>query len=1069
MSIAKQIESSVFNAADIFKPNFIDRPLAEIRQLISLVYQYDESQWLKQLLDVARPDQHQLKQITDRTTQLVIDVRKRDDAIHMIDALLLQYSLDTKEGILLMCLAEALLRIPDNQTADALIRDKLGAADWRQHLSQSDSLLVNASTWGLMLSGKIVKVDRKEDGTADGVISKLVSKMGEPMLRQAINQSMKIMGQHFVLAPAIDLALKRGKSYRDKGYTYSFDMLGESALTKADADRYLTDYLKAIEMVAADKTGNGQQPRPTISIKLSALHPRYEVGQRKRVMSELFDSVITLIKKARPLGVGITMDAEEADRQEIFLDLFQKLYQDPAAKGWGNFGLVVQSYNKQALPILGWLAALAKQQGDRIPLRLVKGAYWDAEIKHCQQLGLSSYPVYTRKESTDLAYLACAKFLLSQPVQNLIYSQFASHNAHTVASVLSMAGDFRDFEFQRLHGMGDGLYNTVLEQEKVNIRIYAPVGSHKDLLPYLVRRLLENGANSSFVHRLVDANTPVNTLTVHPAQRLDQLVEQNLPLNNEQIPMAQDLFSDRKNSLGVNIEIESQWHSFKQKVDQFLTAAPISKGPIINGQMVSGGETVSVECPWNPSRPVGRLTYATTEQIEQAITIASNASQSWNFTPVAHRAALLNKLADALEDNLHELVAICHLEAGKTIQDGIDEVREAVDFCRYYANQAIEKFAPISLPGPTGESNELYLTGRGVFGCISPWNFPLAIFLGQVTAALAAGNCVVAKPAEQTSLVAVRAVELMQQVGFPAGVIQLLPGTGAEVGARLSSDDRINGLAFTGSTATAKAINLAIAQREGAIVPLVAETGGQNAMIVDSTALPEQVVRDAIDSAFASAGQRCSALRVMFVQADIADRVIELLSGAMAQLKVGDPSLHSTDLGPVIDQRAFDGLQQHIQQMKTEAKLIAETPLDSSLQGHFVAPVAFEIDRISQLKKEHFGPILHLVRYQASELNQIIDSINNTGYGLTLGIHTRNEYTAQAIEKAARVGNSYINRNQIGAVVGVQPFGGQGLSGTGPKAGGPNYLTRFCVEKTCSINTTAAGGNADLLGLGSHD
>ncbi|WP_062262981.1 bifunctional proline dehydrogenase/L-glutamate gamma-semialdehyde dehydrogenase PutA [Endozoicomonas arenosclerae] len=1054
----------MFEANSVFKPEFIQESPAKLWKAISPQYSVDESAWLAQLVDLARPEPQQLAAVTRRATELVEQVRAREDSIHMIDSMLLQYSLDTREGILLMCLAEALMRIPDSETADALIRDKLSVAEWEKHLKQSDSLLVNASTWGLMLTGKVVTLDKSEDGRPGNVIGRLVKKMGEPVIRQAVNQAMKIMGEHFVLGRTIEEALKNGRKPREKGYTYSFDMLGEAALTARDAEKYLASYMAAVKSVGQEKKSDGYKgPRPTVSIKLSALHPRYEVANEARVLKELFDSVLGLIRTAKSLNVGITIDAEEQDRLELSLKLFEKLYRHPECQGWGGFGLVVQAYGKRALPVLAWLAALSKEQGDEIPVRLVKGAYWDSEIKLCQQAGFSGYPVYTRKEATDVAYLVCARFLLSEPVKGAIYPQFATHNAHTVASILSMA-EHDSFEFQRLHGMGDALYNTVLDQEKSHVRIYAPVGSHKDLLPYLVRRLLENGANSSFVHRLVDAKTPVVDLVHHPVS----VLEKHSSLANDRIPLPVDIFGeDRVNSMGVNIDIESQWQPFSESVQKFMTKT-WHKGPVISGQQVETDKAVEVHCPYQLSELAGRLHYAGEKEVDQAIAAAHKAFDGWNQTAVETRAQSLEKLADLLEANCEELVALCHKEAGKTIHDSVDEVREAVDFCRYYANQAREKFSePQLMPGPTGESNELYLTGRGVFLCISPWNFPLAIFLGQVTAALASGNTVVAKPAEQTSLIAVRAVELMLEAGVPADAIQLITGEGKDIGTQLTSDPRIAGVAFTGSTQTARLINQTLAMREGAIVPLIAETGGQNAMIVDSTALPEQVVTDVVQSAFASAGQRCSALRVLYVQEDIADRIEDLLVGAMAELQVGNPSLHETDLGPVISDVALKGLQSHVDRMKQEARLIAEVDLGAECnEGYFIAPVAFEIDSISQLDKEQFGPILHVVRYKASELEKVIQEINATGYGLTLGVHSRNEATSSYIEQSLKVGNAYINRNQIGAVVGVQPFGGQGLSGTGPKAGGPHYLYRFATERTRSINTTAVGGNATLLSLG---
>ncbi|MBR9829810.1 MAG: bifunctional proline dehydrogenase/L-glutamate gamma-semialdehyde dehydrogenase PutA [Oceanospirillales bacterium] len=1045
----------MFKAIDALHPGLIEQPLSALWEQISPLYAIDESRWLRELMALAEPSAEQIRAAESCATRLIEQVRADDGAIHMIDALLLEYSLDTREGILLMCLAEALMRIPDADTADALIRDKLSVADWKSHLSSSDSLLVNASTWGLLLTGKVVTMDEREDGTPSGVINRLVNRMGEPLIRKVMQQAMKIMGHQFVLGRSINEAMKRGSNYREKGYTYSFDMLGEAALTRADAGKYLNDYSRAIDFVGNYHDKKAKGPKPSVSIKLSALHPRYEPGQEEQVMEQLFETVLKLIRQARALDVAITIDAEEADRLELSLQLFQKLYQHPDCKGWGGFGLVVQAYSKRALPVLIWLAALAKQQGDVIPMRLVKGAYWDSEIKLCQQKGLDGYPVYTRKESTDVAYLACARFLLSNHVKGLIWPQFASHNAHTVATIMTEA-QHDQFEFQRLHGMGDALYDRVLEQAGVAVRIYAPVGNHKDLLPYLVRRLLENGANSSFVHRLVDARCPISDLIEHPWLTLNK----RNPLHNPYIPLPRDIYGQqRANSRGPNIEIACEWTPFSEKVNQWLEHQWLG-GPIINGQRIETGHVVAVNAPYDHRHHTGQIHFAEAAHVAEAVQVASDGFADWHTTPVGIRTQALMRLADLLEEHLEELVALCHQEAGKTIQDGIDEVREAVDFCRYYALQANDLFsAPLTRTLADGNTHQLIRDGRGVFVCISPWNFPLAIFLGQVTAALAAGNTVVAKPAEQTSLIACRAVEMMLEAGIPGSAIQLLPGTGAQVGGPLTADARIAGVAFTGSTETARLINRTLAARDCAPVPLIAETGGQNAMIIDSTSLPEQVVQDAVQSAFASAGQRCSALRVLCVQKDIADRVIDLLKGAMAEQKTGNPCLHSTDVGPVIDKGAQQNLLQYIEQMRSTSTLLAQTPLHADAeQGTFVPPTAFEIDSLERLGREQFGPILHLVRYDARDLDKVIDQINNGGYGLTLGIHTRNEGTAAHIESRARVGNTYINRNQVGATVGVQPFGGQGLSGTGPKAGGPHYLLRFTQLQPASSQSDKVEG-----------
>lgn len=1047
----------MFKANSALRGDFFQLPEDQLFAALSDNYCIDESLWLRELMPLAEPADADA--LSRQAAELIVQVRQRDNAVDSIDALLQQYSLDTQEGIMLMCLAEALLRIPDAATADALIRDKLSAADWDSHLGKSEHALVNAAAWGLVVTGKVVNFDRRQDGSPGSVLERLVRRSGEPVIRSAMLQAMKIMGRQFVLGRTIKEALKNGKPQRDAGYSYSFDMLGEAALTRADAAKYLADYSNAIAALAADSY-RGDAPSPTISVKLSALHPHYEQAREAQVLEELGETLLQLVRQAREGNVGITIDAEEADRLELSLKLFARVYRHPDVRGWGNFGLVVQAYSKRALPALCWLTRLAREQGDLIPLRLVKGAYWDSEIKLCQQLGVPGYPVFTRKEATDTAYLACARFLLSEHTDGLIYPQFATHNAHTVTCLLDMAGE-RHFEFQRLHGMGDALYDTLIERTGRPVRIYAPVGAHKDLLPYLVRRLLENGANSSFVHKLVDPRVPIESLTEHPLVSL----RRHARLDNPRIPLPPAIYGEgRRNSQGINLNIQSQWLPLKTAYESFFSQQ-WTAAPLVDGQRLEG-RVRPLYCPWQRSQQVGEVIWATAEQTSDAIGLLQQAFPGWNATPVEQRAAILEKTADLLEQNMPELMALCSREAGKSLQDGIDEVREAVDFCRYYAQQARQRFALISLPGPTGERNELYLQGRGVFACISPWNFPLAIFLGQVAAALVCGNSVVAKPAEQTSLIAMRCVELMHQAGLPKGVLALLPGDGAEVGSVISSDPRIAGAAFTGSTQTAFLISRALAARNAPLAPLVAETGGQNVMLVDSTALPEQVVRDVLHSAFASAGQRCSALRILLLQEDIAGRVLELLGGAMAELQVGDPSRRDTDLGPVIDAEAREALQAHIEEFRSRGRLIAETPLPAGLDGHFVAPVALRLERLDELDREHFGPILHVLTWRSEQLGELLEQVNATGYGLTMGIHSRNEQTVAWIDQRVRVGNLYVNRNQIGAVVGVQPFGGMGLSGTGPKAGGPHYLLRFVTERTRTINTTAVGGNASLLTLG---
>ncbi|WP_413472184.1 bifunctional proline dehydrogenase/L-glutamate gamma-semialdehyde dehydrogenase PutA [Shewanella baltica] len=1056
---------TMFKASEVLAGRYDSANLDELFKAISDNYIVDEEQYLSELIQLVPSSDEAIERVTRRAHELVNKVRQFDKKGLMvgIDAFLQQYSLETQEGIILMCLAEALLRIPDAATADALIEDKLSGAKWDEHMSKSDSVLVNASTWGLMLTGKIVKLDKKIDGTPSNLLSRLVNRLGEPVIRQAMMAAMKIMGKQFVLGRNMKEALKNSEDKRKLGYTHSYDMLGEAALTRKDAEKYYTDYANAITELGAQSYNENESPRPTISIKLSALHPRYEVANEDRVLTELYDTVIRLITLARGLNIGISIDAEEVDRLELSLKLFQKLFNSEAAKGWGLLGIVVQAYSKRALPVLVWLTRLAKEQGDEIPLRLVKGAYWDSELKWAQQAGEAAYPLYTRKAGTDVSYLACARYLLSDATRGAIYPQFASHNAQTVAAISDMAGD-RHHEFQRLHGMGQELYDTILSEAGAkSVRIYAPIGAHKDLLPYLVRRLLENGANTSFVHKLVDPKTPIDSLVVHPLKTLTGYKT----LANNRIVLPADIFgSDRKNSKGLNMNIISESEPFFAAIEQFKNTQ-WQAGPLVNGKTLTG-EHKTIVSPYDTTQTVGQVAFADDAAIEQALASAEAAFASWARTPVETRASALQKLADLLEENREELIALCTREAGKSIQDGIDEVREAVDFCRYYAVQAKKMMAKSELlPGPTGELNELFLQGRGVFVCISPWNFPLAIFLGQVSAALAAGNTVIAKPAEQTSIIGYRAVQLAHQAGIPVEVLQFLPGTGATVGSAITADERIGGVCFTGSTGTAKLINRTLANRDGAIIPLIAETGGQNAMVVDSTSQPEQVVNDVVSSSFTSAGQRCSALRVLFLQEDIADRVIEVLQGAMDELVIGNPSSVKTDVGPVIDATAKANLDAHIDHIKQVGKLIKQMPLPAGTEnGHFVSPTAVEIDSIKVLEKEHFGPILHIIRYKAAELSQVINEINSTGFGLTLGIHSRNEGHALEVADKVNVGNVYINRNQIGAVVGVQPFGGQGLSGTGPKAGGPHYLTRFVTEKTRTNNITAIGGNATLLSLG---
>ncbi|MEL1263273.1 bifunctional proline dehydrogenase/L-glutamate gamma-semialdehyde dehydrogenase PutA [Pseudoxanthomonas putridarboris] len=1045
-------------------------PPAALRAAITAAWLRDETEHVREMLALARlPDDEQIR-AQRLATDLVKRVRARAQDQGAIEAFMRQYDLGSEEGVLLMCVAEALLRIPDQDTADKLIRDKLGDADWERHLGQSDSVLVNASTWGLMLTGRLVNLNDLTRADVPGAFKRLVGRVGEPVVRLAVRQAMRIMGHQFVMGRTIDEALSRSRKGGNADYRYSFDMLGEGALTAGDAARYLDAYRKAIHAIGRTGPFDDVFAAPSISIKLSALHPRYEHAKRARVMAELAPGILELAQLARSYGIGFTIDAEEADRLELSLDLIAKTFSDPSLDGWEGYGLAVQAYQKRTPYVIDFLADLARRVGRRMPVRLVKGAYWDAEVKRAQVDGHPGYPVFTRKPNTDVSYLANARRMFDNG--DALYPMFATHNAQTIAAIRSIAQG-RPYEHQKLHGMGDDLYAEVIPADRLDVpcRVYAPVGSHEDLLPYLVRRLLENGANSSFVNRITDENVAIEELIRDPVRTVSEF--ESIP--HPRIPLPVDLFrsqpapiasSDRNNSMGANLANDNDLRALAERVN--AAVKPWRAAPLVPGAVVAGA-ALPVTNPADRRQTVGEWQPADGGTVEKALGNAVAAQPAWDRTPAASRAAILEHAANLLEARLPEYIALCVKEAGKTIPDSVAEVREAVDFLRYYAAQARAQFgAPEHLPGPTGESNQLQLQGRGVFVCISPWNFPLAIFLGQVGAALAAGNSVIAKPAEQTNLVGYHAVKLLHEAGVPEAVLQFLPGDGATVGVALTKDPRVAGVAFTGSTDTARAINRALAGREaGPIATLIAETGGQNAFIADSSALPEQLVKDAIGSAFTSAGQRCSAARVLFVQDDIADKVMTMLAGAMDELKIGDPGLLSTDVGPVIDADALKLLDDHAARMAKEARLIKQANVDeSTAHGTFFAPRAWELKSLDPLHKEVFGPALHVVRWKADQLDQVIDAINATGYGLTLGVHSRIDETIDRIASRVKVGNVYVNRNQIGAVVGVQPFGGQGLSGTGPKAGGPHYLPRFATEKTVTVNTTAAGGNASLLTLG---
>jgi RHH-type proline utilization regulon transcriptional repressor/proline dehydrogenase/delta 1-pyrroline-5-carboxylate dehydrogenase len=1054
-------------AGAILAPELPSAPVP-LRAAITRAWVRDEAEHVRELLAAARQPAADVEAIQATAADLVRRVRARAQDQGAIEAFMRQYDLGSEEGVLLMCVAEALLRIPDQDTADKLIRDKLGDADWKRHMGQSDSVLVNASTWGLMLTGHLVTLadDTKRD--VHNAFQRLMGRVGEPVIRLAVRQAMRIMGHQFVMGRTIDEALARSRKGDNANYRYSFDMLGEGALTTQDALRYQQAYRDAIHAIGRSGMFADALVAPSISVKLSALHPRYEHAKRERVFAELGPRLLELAQLAQGHGIGLTVDAEETDRLELSLDLIERVLGDPSLH-WNGFGIVVQAYQKRAPFVIDYIADMARRLGRRIPVRLVKGAYWDSEVKRAQVDGQVGYPVFTRKPNTDVSYQANARRLLQ--ARDAIYPMFATHNAQTIAAIHRMAmsaGAPGDYEFQKLHGMGDDLYSEVIPRDRLDVpcRVYAPVGSHEDLLPYLVRRLLENGANSSFVNRITDESVAIDELIRDPIETVAGF--DSIP--HPRIPLPRDLYRsqghERDNSMGINLANDDQLRALAEQVNA-AARSDWRATPLVPGASVSGA-CVAVSNPADRRDIVGQWQAADNAVVEQALRNAVAAQPAWDATPAASRAAILEHAAELLEQRMPQYIALCTKEAGKTIADGVAEVREAVDFLRYYAGQARKLFgAPEQLPGPTGESNTLQLQGRGVFVCISPWNFPLAIFAGQIAAALAAGNSVIAKPAEQTNLIGHAAVKLLHEAGVPEAVLQFVPGDGATVGAALTRDPRVAGVAFTGSTDTARAINRALAARDAAIGVLIAETGGQNALIADSSSLPEQVVKDAIGSAFTSAGQRCSAARALFVQDDIADKVIGMLAGAMAELKVGDPGLLSTDVGPVIDSDALCLLDEHAGRMRTEAKLIAQATLgDGTAHGSFFAPSAWELQSLDQLTRENFGPALHVIRWKGDQLDYVIDTINASGYGLTLGIHSRIDETIDRIASRAKVGNIYVNRNQIGAVVGVQPFGGQNLSGTGPKAGGPHYLPRFATEKTLTVNTTAAGGNASLLTLG---
>ena len=980
------------------------------------VHRAPEPEVLAPLLERARLGAEERAGVEATALELLADLRE-GQRTGWVNQFLQEYRLNSSEGIALLSLAEAFLRVPDPDTADRLISDKLGDGDWRSHAGRSHSQLVNSATWGLVIGRALV--GQHEQANA---LKRLISRSGEPFVRQAVGAAMRMMGEIFVMGRTIEEAIKRMKKPENKGFTASFDMLGEAARTFPDADRYFDAYLRAIEAVGKARGDGSTEVNHSISVKLSALHPRYEVAQWARCVPSLTERLESLAEAAATAQIGLTVDAEESERLEMSFDIIEAIAGLPQLKGWNGFGMAIQAYGKRAQRTIGWAEALASRTGRTMPVRLVKGAYWDSEIKHTQEMGLSDYPLFTRKAATDVCYLACAKDMLEA---ESIRPAFATHNALTAATIMEWAPDKSSFEFQRLHGMGEGLFERLVRDQGYRCRIYAPVGGHRDLLAYLVRRLLENGANSSFVHQLADEQLTDEQILADPVDKIVAVGGTRHP----SIPLPNDLFMpQRPNSQGLDLE---DWRVLKRVKEGIADRSDIGPEP----------------------QPIA--------DVDPLLERATSAFPKWSALPVEERAGCLIRLADLFEERRGELMALAVHEANKTIPDALAEVREAIDFCRYYAAEAVEKHQPIELPGPTGESNILRMEGRGVWTCIAPWNFPLAIFTGQVAAALVTGNTVIAKPAPQTPRIAAEAVRLAHQAGIPEDALILAPG-GPEVGAALTGDARIAGVAFTGSTATAKKIAHSLLEGEDRpIVPLIAETGGVNAMIVDSTALPEQVVADVLLSAFGSAGQRCSALRLLLVQEEVAEAMIEMLTGAMEALTVGDPANPETDVGPVIDDQAYEKLMAHRAKMRERWLKTVDVPEE----GRFVPPTLIRLDSVDDLNTEWFGPLLHVATWKSGDLEEMVRRVNAKGFGLTMGLHSRIARVGDLVEARAKVGNLYVNRSMIGAIVGSQPFGGEGLSGTGPKAGGPHYLARFCAERVTSIDTTSAGGNAALLSL----
>jgi RHH-type proline utilization regulon transcriptional repressor/proline dehydrogenase/delta 1-pyrroline-5-carboxylate dehydrogenase len=1022
----------------------------------------DEGKRIAELLANPALDSAERRKASLVARDIVLKARAETKRSGVMESFLEEFGLSNPEGLALMCLAEALLRVPDADTADALIAEKISSGEWSDHRGKSDSLLVNASTWGLMLTGRIVQPPEDAEKNPGGFMSRMVRQAGEPVIRAAMMQAMRIMGGQFVMGRTIDEALKRGQRNVKKGEaaSHSFDMLGEGARTMADARRYFESYANAIGEVGKAKTGPSPETADGISVKLSALHPAYRAVQGERVHRELYPMVVELAKLAAKQNINFTLDAEEADRLGLSLGLLERLAREPDLASWTGLGLAVQAYQKRGEAVVGWLGDLAKATERRLMVRLVKGAYWDSEVKRAQMDGQPDYPVFTTKQATDVSYLACADALLK--TGPAIYAQFATHNAHSLAAIDMMAkrAGRDDYEFQRLHGMGVALYKAAGRERSV--RIYAPVGAHQDLLPYLVRRLLENGANTSFVHSFLDEDVPAERIAADPYTTLSAA-----PARHPRIPPPPTLYGpSRKNSAGVDFSQHEVRERIGAEVAKLDAAGPITVSTLSGGEMAVAGETLAeVRAPADSARVVGKVADASREAVDTAYAAADAYQPEWNALGGAKRADILEAMADALERETDALIALLAREGGKTLDDCIAEVREAVDFCRYYAVEAETKFkGPQLLPGPAGETNALEMMGRGVFVCISPWNFPLAIFTGQIAGALAAGNTVIAKPAEQTPLIAAAAVELFYKAGLPGDALHLVFGAG-EIGGWLTGDKRCAGVAFTGSTEVARIINRTLAAKDGPIAPLIAETGGLNALFCDTTALREQVVDDVVMSAFRSAGQRCSALRLLFLPHETADETLEMIRGAMEVMIIGDPADPSTDIGPIIDAEARTTLETHLEKMRPVAKVWQRDIGALHDKGTFFGPAIVELASLDQIDREVFGPILHVLRYDPDEIETVGAELSAKGYGLTLGVHSRLEGFAEKVKATVRAGNVYVNRSIIGAVVGVQPFGGSGLSGTGPKAGGPHYVDRFATERTVTVNIAAQGGDPTLLNL----